>query len=181
MGVGVGVGGGGSASLHAFTPGCPEPPTVTVRVLTQLIGSPSGTSGPLPETVRGPGMGRPAESVPGLVPDMSQTSPMPSPTSSPAAFMSSVGLVRVGISGQLSPLFGKPSPSWSVGCPRRAARGSGVGSQVPGCRRQTGPDGVVRCRLTKGSVGRGGSRPRRHRRDRGRGRSHSRRRRRRAD
>ena len=71
---------------------------------------PSTTSGPFPATVRGLGIGRGVlplqpghtQSVPGSVPRVSQTSPIPSPSLS---FWS--GLYW---SGQFSPELAKPSP-----------------------------------------------------------------------
>src|SRR4029453_423773 len=81
-------------------------------VLTHLISAPSGV----------PGFG-------------SQASPMSSPTSSPVAGLMSLSFWSgSATSGQLSPRFGKPSPSWSVGwfAGGPAVASVGVGSQVSG-------------------------------------------------
>src|SRR5207253_11480088 len=102
-----------------------SPPLAIELTLIQTISSPSGTSGPLPATVR-VGMGRPAESVPASRPGVSQASPMPSLS---VSFWSGLE-----ISGQLSPRFGKPSPSWSDGwfAGGPAVASVGVGSQQSG-------------------------------------------------
>ena len=155
VGVGVGVGGSGSVSLHALTAACPGPPTVIVRRPDAVDRLAVRDERAIAGDGAGPGMGRPAESVPGLVPGVSQASPMPSPTSSPAAFLSLSAWSGLACRGQLSPLFGKPSPSWSVGwLARRAVLSvrSGSGHRCRGCRQARPCRRTCRCRPPAGTA-----------------------------
>src|SRR5438034_7538401 len=99
---------GGRADRQSLTADSWGPPTVIVLSFTQRICAPSGA----------PGFG-------------SQASPMPSPTpGSPFSFGSLSLWSGLAMRGQLSPLVGKPSLSWSVGWLPVASLG--VGSQVLG-------------------------------------------------